>query len=203
METSDDIGIDIYGVFNILIPKGTKIPCEKKFKIKPTRDYKYFSLYKGEYKNIEKNNLISHYKIKKEDIDEVILIINKKNEINVQTGNYESGYIYLNSVNNKDINNDYNKSLDIEWFKREEQRIIYIEYIVSLKETINDKYVKNKIENEVYIDIKEKIKSAEKIGYIEDVTFEEFILVTKELENYINPIFNKIVLNNSGEIINI
>ena len=44
---------------------------------------------------------------------------------------------------------------------------------------------------------------AEKICYIEDVTFEEFILATKELENYINPILNKVVLKNSGEILNI
>ena len=201
METYSDIGIDIYGVFNILIPKGTLIPCDIKFKIKPTIDYKYFSLYEGEYKNIEKNNLISHYKIKKEDIDEVIISINKNNEINVKTGNYISDYICLNKDNNKGLN--YSKSLDIEWFKREEQRILYIEYIVSLKETISDKSVKKIIDNKVYIDIIEKIKMAEKICYIEDVTFEEFILATKELENYINPILNKVVLKNSGEILNI
>ena len=201
METYSDIGIDIYGVFNILIPKGTLIPCDIKFKIKPTIDYKYFSLYEGEYKNIEKNNLISHYKIKKEDIDEVIISINKNNEINVKTGNYISDYICLNKDNNKDLN--YSKSFDIEWFKREEQRILYIEYIVSLKETISDKSVKKIIDNKVYIDIIEKIKMAEKICYIEDVTFEEFILATKELENYINPILNKVVLKNSGEILNI
>ena len=201
METIYDLGIDIYGIFNILIPKKTKLPYEKVFKINPTDDYIDFRLYEGKYKNIDKNFLISIFKIDKKYIDEVTISLNDKNEVKIKAGNYESEFI----KRLYDINNDsYNIEDDNKWYKTEEQRIIYMEYILSIKKTLKDKYIIekiNKLDNTLYNKIMKKINRAEMICFVKDVSAEEFQLANKEVEDFIDPIFKSVVLKNNGEII--
>lgn len=200
MKTLYDLGIEIYGVFNVLIPKNTELPFEKIFKIMPTEDYKEFRLYEGNYKNIKKNYLISIFNIDKKNMGDITIILNEKNEVKIKVKDYES-----ETIKRLDIVNDiYNKEEDQEWYKREEQRILYIEYILSIKNTLKDKYVIekiNNIDNTIYPKIIKKINKAEMISFIEDVSCEEFKLANKEITDFIDPIFKLIVLKNNGEII--
>ena len=201
METLCDLGIDIYGVFNILIPKGTKIPYENVFKIKPTKEYVDFRLYEGIYKNINKNNLIYVFNIDKKNIDEITIILNDKNEVKIKAGDYESNFIKrLNYIEC----DKYNLYDDNEWYKKEEQRILYMEYILSIKNTLKDEYVIEKINNmdiTLYNKIVKKINRAEMICFIDNITLEEFKMANKEVEDFIDPILKAVVLKNKGEII--
>lgn len=200
METKYDLGIDVYGVFNVLIPKNTKIPFEKKMKLIPSEKYKDFRLYEGLYKNINKNYLIHVFNIEKNNMEDITLILNDKNELKINAGTYESEFIKRKEF----IKEEYDTQEDDIWFKTEQQRIIYMEYVLSIKDTLQDTYIIekiNKLNNTYYDKIVKKINRAEMICFIEGVTCEEFKMATKEIEDFIDPIFKSIVLKNEGEII--
>lgn len=75
-------------------------------------------------------------------------------------------------------------------------------HIYHMKETVNDEQMKSKLGNIKYEAIIDKLNRAEETLYVENVSKEEYEGVMKELENYINPIMQQVVIENNGEFMN-
>ena len=71
-------------------------------------------------------------------------------------------------------------------------------HIYHMKETVNDSDMKSKLGSH-YDDIIYKLGRAEETLYVENVSKQEYEHVMKELEDYINPIMQQIVVENNGE----
>lgn len=67
-----------------------------------------------------------------------------------------------------------------------------------MKSTIEDEGLKKKLA-EKYEEIKDRLAQAEEVLQVVDVTKDEYEKALKELENFINPIMQKIVADGGGE----
>ena len=90
------------------------------------------------------------------------------------------------------------KNEDEEIMKRQESRNNYENYIYQMKSTIEDEGLKKKL-GEKYQEIKDKLTQAEEVLQVVAVTKDEYEKALKELENFINPIMQKIVKEGGGE----
>ena len=53
-----------------------------------------------------------------------------------------------------------------------------------------------------YEGIRDKLQQALEVLNVKDVTKDEYVKAQQELENFINPIMNKIVQDGGGEVLN-
>lgn len=90
------------------------------------------------------------------------------------------------------------KAEDEEIMKKQESRNNYENYIYQMKSTIEDEGLKKKLA-EKYEEIKDRLAQAEEVLQVVDVTKDEYEKALKELENFINPIMQKIVADGGGE----
>jgi heat shock protein 1/8 len=74
----------------------------------------------------------------------------------------------------------------------------YENYLYHMKNTVQDEKMKEKLGDQ-YEAIEEKLKQAEEVLSVVDVTKEEYEKAQKELENYLNPIMQNIVKEGGGE----
>jgi L1 cell adhesion molecule like protein len=77
----------------------------------------------------------------------------------------------------------------------------YENYIYQMKSTIEDDKLKEKLGSN-YDEIKERLDKGQEVLQVVDVTKEEYDQAQQELENFINPIMQKIVQEGGGETIN-
>jgi L1 cell adhesion molecule like protein len=75
-------------------------------------------------------------------------------------------------------------------------------YIYHMKSTIQDDKLKEKLGDE-YEKMEEKLKQAEQVLDVLDVSKEEYEKAQKELEDYMNPIMQKIVQEGGGETMDV
>ena len=90
------------------------------------------------------------------------------------------------------------KEADEQQRQKQDARNSYENYIYQMKSTIEDSTLKEKLGSN-YDDIKEKLQKGEEVLYVTDVSKEEYEQAQKELENFINPIMQKIVQDGGGE----
>jgi heat shock protein 1/8 len=83
--------------------------------------------------------------------------------------------------------------------QKQDARNEYENYIYSMKNTLNDDKMKEKISKDDYERITKKLKEGEEVLNVIDVTKEEYNKALKELENLINPIMQKVVQEGNGE----
>ena len=77
----------------------------------------------------------------------------------------------------------------------------YENYIYHTKNTIEDNTMKQKL-GDSYEGIRDKLQQALEVLDVKDVTKDEYMKAQQELENFINPIMNKIVQDGGGEVFN-
>lgn len=85
--------------------------------------------------------------------------------------------------------------------KTQESRNSFENYVYQMKQTIDDNSVKEKLGND-YETIKEKLAEGEQVLQVENVTREEYEGAQRELENFINPIMERVVKSGGGEFAN-
>jgi len=91
------------------------------------------------------------------------------------------------------------KEEDEQQRQRQDARNEYENYIYSIKNTLDDDKMREKIGSDDYEKIMKKLKEGEEVLNVVDVTKEEYNKSLKELENLINPIMQKIVQDGNGE----
>lgn len=91
------------------------------------------------------------------------------------------------------------KEEDEQQRQRQDARNEYENYIYSIKNTLDDDKMREKIGSDDYEKIMKKLKEGEEVLNVVDVTKEEYNKSLKELENLIDPIMKKIVQDGNGE----
>lgn len=91
------------------------------------------------------------------------------------------------------------KEEDEQQRQRQNARNEYENYIYSMKNTLDDDKMREKIGSDDYEKIMKKIKEGEEVLNVVDVTKEEYNKALKELENLINPILQRVVQDGNGE----
>lgn len=91
------------------------------------------------------------------------------------------------------------KEEDEQQRQRQDARNEYENYIYSMKNTLDDDKMREKIGSDDYEKIMKKLKEGEEVLNVVDVTKEEYNKALKELENLINPIMQRVVQDGNGE----
>ena len=179
-----NIGIDNYGIFDTIISSRMRLPITFNISMEPTDMYECLVLYEGIHKDNRYNRLIDKYFIDVKELGDITITINDNRMIKIGTKNYESGYKEIKLVKER-----CNKIIDDIWYKREIKRIQLIEYIVNIKDTLSDEYIRTRIDYEGLYD---NIRKVEIICNMRDVYIDEFTDILDELTNYVNLEFKKI-----------
>ena len=175
---NSDIGIDLCGHMYILFKKGDSLPCETSIILEPNSNEVELGFYQGS-KAYVKDNLCLGTRILTL-VDDKMGKFELKLCLNTTLKVYIEELIDEYSFNNILINEETEEDIMIKDTEKAKQN--YKEYI---RETI---YTLSKIEDKVDKNIINKIKMAEDILNIENVSIKEYELCQKEIENIINPI---------------
>jgi hypothetical protein len=175
---NSDIGIDLCGHMHILFNKGDVLPLETSIIIEPNSNEVELGFYQGS-KAYVKDNLCLGTRI-------LTLLNDKMGKFEIKLCLNETLKVYIEelideySFNNILINEETEEDILIR--DTETARQNYKEYI---RETLN---TMQKIEDKVDKRIIDKIKMAEDILNIKNVSIKEYELCQLEIENMINPI---------------
>ena len=90
------------------------------------------------------------------------------------------------------------KADDEALMQKHEARNQYENYVYQMKSTIEDEKLKEKLGSH-YQEIKDKLEQGAQVLEVENVTKEEYEKAQQELEQFINPIMQKLVQAGGGE----
>ncbi len=175
---NSDIGIDLCGHMHILFNKGTVLPAETFILIEPNSNEVELGFYQGS-KAYVKDNLCLGTRM-------LTLVNEKMGKFEIKLCIHETLKVYIEelideySFNNILINEETEEDIIIR--DTETARQNYKEYIRETLLTI--KQIEDKIDKKIVT----KVKQAEEIIHIKNVTVQEYELCQKEIENIINPI---------------
>uniref|UniRef100_A0A6C0EU62 Uncharacterized protein n=1 Tax=viral metagenome TaxID=1070528 RepID=A0A6C0EU62_9ZZZZ len=193
-----DIGIDLGGAMCPIIFKGQTLPYDYELKLSPMYQQNEIEIgfYEGQ-RSLVKNNQImgkvfliniygSFAMSIKIDINRVMTVFIEDNLLATYNCLNESTSFFMI----KEAENFIEEDIKIK--EKETNRQMYKEYISQTLYTLRKLNEENKNDKN-YENMINIILRAEDIGYVEDITTEEFILAQEEIETIVNNYMNNIV----------
>ena len=198
-----DIGIDLGGAMCPIILKGQTLPYEYELKLSPMYQQNEIEIYfyEGQRALVKDNQLMgkiflinifgSFAMSIKIDINRVMTVFIEDSLLATYNCLNESTSFFMIKESENFIEED------IKIKEKETNRQLYKEYISQTLYTLRKLNEENENENENkninHTNMINIVLRAEDIGYVEDITTEEFILAQEEIETIVNNYMNNIV----------
>ena len=186
MILESDIGIDINGLMYILFNQGINIPCEESFVIDIKINNPILSFYQGQRVYVKDNTLLGSLQLVNTHIGRFELkCVLLHSVLKIIINDYTEEYSFINKLNFNDVEDT--QLLNEEKIRKlETSKVNYINYINQTLHTLEQ--IKDRIDEYLIY----KIKEAYNIIYVEDVTSEEYALAQQQIEDWVNPILQKL-----------
>lgn len=198
MKTPTDIGIDVNDDMEILVPRGSELPCEFECEMECQGDAA-LELYEGNRVHVEDNYRLVSYHI--EDIKRKFLfkIIVNETDIQVYIDEKEFEPVPRSPDPQRLVENAlYHLIEDSELRRLADARSDYRDYVYDTLRIVEDDDVKMKL-GDKYERLHSKLEQGLRVLDVDDVTSEEFIMALQELEGIVNLLMKPIKGNLNNE----
>jgi hypothetical protein len=185
------LGIDLYGFFHIVTENTILKPRTKE-------TFYSFDVYQGLYHECCKNIKLGTFTIPYKELWNISFSL-VDTICNVYLDEVFVSSFELVDLSNHVVQYEIDKESDIKWNHLREAKQEYESYIMEHKSTLYDSQIKYSIERLVpgyptYIKLIEKFERAEQLCYIDDICAEEYRLALKEIDSFISPIMQNIIV---------
>jgi len=186
------LGIDLYGFFHIVNDSTILKPTTK------NKQFYSFDIYQGLYYQCCKNIYLGSFHLPfKERWNLSFLVVDSVCSIYLDDEFVSSFKLVDITEHTKQYEND--KENDNNWKIWRDSKQEYESYIMEHKSTLYDPQIKYSIERLVigfptYSKLIEKFERAEQLCYIEDITADEYKKALIEIDSFISPIMQNIII---------